>query len=178
MARHGRERHADKPAEREVETVEEESGAVIFYCMRGQYTFSLPEYERDEVGDIVLVNGKKKRLVNIDADGVKHAVEVSYKFERVPVRDPKTGKTSAIIHLGRFVVEENDPRREDLLAKLADARKTPINGILTEDEYKLQHNPEAFSFEKEKILLSGQLVELKDENEALRAKLAEAGITV
>jgi hypothetical protein len=170
MAR--KEKAEPKAAETKVENV-------IYYCNRGQYTFSIPEYEVDEFGNVVTdEKGKKKKLVTVDADGGKHAAQKDYKFERVPVRDPKSGKTSAVIHLGRFVITEDDPMHDELIAACERARKNPITGVVTEDEYKLQHNPEAFGFEKEKLALSNELSATKDENEALRKRLAEAGITV
>jgi signal peptidase I len=163
----------------ETKAAEMEKGNVIFYCDRGQYTFSLPEFERDEFGNIITdEKGKKKHLVTVDADGGKHKAYKDYKFDRVPVKDPKSGKTSAIIHLGRFVVTPDDENRDELLAAMVRAMKNPINGVMTEDQYKAQHNPEAFGFEKEKLALANEVTAVKDENAALRAKLAEAGITV
>ena len=156
-----------------------EKGNVIFYCDRGQYTFSLPEFERDEFGEFITdEKGRRKQLITIDADGGKHKAYKDYKFDRVPVKDPKTGKTSAIVHLGRFVVTSNDENRAELLAAMDRAIKNPINGVMTEDDYKKNHNPEAFGFEKEKLALANEVASVKDENAALRAKLAEAGITV
>ena len=152
---------------------------VIYYCVKGQYTFQLPEYERDAFGEIIEENGKKKKLYTTDADGNnKIPVLTKYQFERLPVRDLHSGKTSAIVFLGRFIVRKDDDRYDDLIKAIEAARKNAMNGVKTEEEYKSEHNPEAFAFEKEKVALSGENSELRDENAELRKKLEAAGITI
>ena len=151
-----------------------------FYCMRGEYTFVISELETDAFGDIEKnAAGKPKHKFTQDADGNnKVAVTRTIKFERMPIKDPKTGKTSAIHHVGRLIVQGNDARRDDILAVIAQAMKNRYNEILTEDEYKQQHNPEAYGFEKEKLALKTDNEALKKRNEMLEKTLREKGVLI
>lgn len=152
--------------------------AVIYYCIKGLYSFVIPEYERDASGEVVIgENGKPKKLFETDANGNnKHEVSIIHKFERFPVIDPKTGKTDALSRIGRFIVEVANPRRDDIIAVIENGRKNKINGILTEDEYKKHSNVEAYRQEQEKKSLVDENTALADENALLREKLAKAGV--
>ena len=157
----------------------EDKKPVVFYCNRGQYTFSLPEYERDEFGKLIVENGKKKKLFVTDADGNnRHVVQVSFQFERVPVKDKKTGKTSAMIHLGRFICDPANERYEDLVRYLADAKKNGLSGLMSEDEYKKDYNAEAYAFEKQVATLNSDMDELRKRNEAMEEVLKQKGFNV
>ena len=154
--------------------------SVIYYCIKGLYSFVIPEYERDATGEIVIgSNGKPKVLFVTDANGNnRHQVDVLFKFERFPIKDEKTGKTDMLQRVGRFIIEPENPRRDDIINAIEEGRKNKLNGILTEDEYKRHSNAEAFRQEQEKNLLKDKNVELQDENAMLREKLAKAGIEV
>lgn len=154
--------------------------SVIYYCIKGLYSFVIPEYERDASGEIVIGgNGKPKVLIESDANGNnRHEITINHKFERFPIKDPKTGKTDMLQRVGRFIVEVDNPRRDDIIATIENGRKNKINGIMTEDEYKKHSNAEAFRQEQEKNALKDDNAALADENATLREKLAKAGIEV
>lgn len=155
-----------------------EKAQKTYYCTKGQYSFALHEYERDEYGKVIVnEQGKPKKLYATDNEGNnKHAVYIHYKFDRVPIKDPKTGKTSAMEFLGRLIVDPSNERYDDIIAHLENARKNKYSGILTEDEYKNLHNPDAYAFEKKLAMYETENTELKDYNEKLRKKLEDAGI--
>lgn len=152
----------------------------VFYCIKGEYSFTLPEYERDGFGQIIRNDaGQPKQLFEMDANGNNRVpVTRKFKFERVPVKDPKTGKTSALIFLGRFVVSADNDRYDDLIAHLEEARKNAYNGVCTEDEYKAQHNPEAHAAEKVAAAAMAENESLRRANESLAARLRDAGIPI
>lgn len=150
---------------------------VVYYCTKGQYTFTIPEYERDEFGAVVKKDGVPKVLYVTDDNGNnRHSVHIHIQFERVPVKDPKTGKTNAMHFLGRLIVQPENERYDDIIAYLEKAKKNAYNGLKTEDEYKEMHNPDAYAFEKRMSMYETENTELKEYNEKLRKKLEEAGI--
>ena len=152
----------------------------IYYCTKGQYTFSIPEYERDEFGEVIKNEyGKPKILFATDIDGNnQHAVFIHLSFERVPVKDPKTGKTNAMIFLGRFIINPGHERYTDIIAYIERAKKNPLAGILSEDEYKEMHNPDAFAFEKKLSIYESENTELKKYNAELKQKLENLGVNI
>jgi hypothetical protein len=161
-------------------TVKEDNGVVTFYCNRGEYRFSLPEYERDEFGNVIKnTAGVPKKKYQVDVDGNnKSQLFVNYKFDRIPVRDPASGRTSAMQFLGVFIIRQDNDRREELIAYLMEAKKNSFNGIMTEDEYKNTLNPKAFAMEIENRELSTENDDLRKANIAMAKKLREIGINV
>ena len=65
----------------------------------------------------------------------------------------------------------------DLRDYLNNARKNKHSHILTEDEYKLQQNPEFFHSEKEVVELQNANEDLRKRNEELIEKLKAQGIS-
>lgn len=157
-----------------------EKRAVTYYCIKGEYTFSIPEYEKDEFGEIVKnEQGKPKILYATDVDGNnRHPIHRHLKFERVPIKDSKSGKTNAMVFVGRFIVAPEYDRYDDVVTYLESARRNSLSGILTEDQYKKQHNPDAYEFEKKVLLYATENEELKAYNEKLRQRLIEAGVAL
>jgi hypothetical protein len=157
------------------------NAVVKFYCTKGQYTFAMPVYERDGFGEIITQNGRPKKLIETDSDGNnRHGVFESFKFDRLPIKDPKTGKTSAMVFIGVFAISPEFPnrwsRKEELVDYLALAAKNVHTGIMTEDQYKKFHNPEAYTVMKEKEDLAIYNAKLAEENFKLKAKLSAAGV--
>jgi hypothetical protein len=151
--------------------------AVTYYCTRGQYTFHIPVYERDEIGEILIKDGKRVQVITMDADGNNRVrVSESVKFDRFPVIDPKTKKTDATMNIGRMIVEPSNPRYEELIEAIEKGRKNLYNAILTEDEYKNFVNPIAFQHEQEKEVLIAKNETIEAENARLKALLEEKGI--
>jgi hypothetical protein len=150
---------------------------VTYFCTRGQYTFHIPLYERDEVGEILRKDGKPVQVINMDTEGNHrvHAVE-SVKFDRFPVIDPKTKKTDATMNIGRIVIDSTNPRYEELVEAIEKGRKNLYNAILTEDQFKGFVNPLAFQHEKEKEALVAKNETIEAENVHLKALLEEKGI--
>jgi hypothetical protein len=153
-----------------------------FYCMRGEYVFTLPVYEHDDGGDIVMVKGRPKKVVTTDADGNNpHGEYEQFKFDRLPIKDRATGKTSALVRVGVFLISPEFPnrweRKDELRDYLNNARKNKHSYILTEDEYKLQQNPEFFHSEKEVVELQNANDALQRRNDELMEKLEAQGIS-
>lgn len=147
-----------------------------YYCVKGEYTFTLPVFELDEFGnEIVDANGNKKKMF-LEENGVKKAVEIKHTFTRIPVKDEKTGKTNAMIFLAKYVLEADNPRYEEIEKILDAATRNPYSGVKTEDKYKSEDNPEAFAHEKQMNLYAGENKELKEHNEKLKAALIAAGV--
>jgi hypothetical protein len=166
-----------------VKEAKKEFSPVTFYCTRGELSFALPQYERDGYGEIIKENGRSKRLIVKDNDGNNgHQVFESFKFDRLPIKDPKSGKTSAMIFTGIFVISPEYvlrwARKEELVEYLTLLSKNKHSFILTEDEYKLQRNPDAFAAEKEVMTLKLSNEELKRRNEKLEATLREKEISI
>jgi hypothetical protein len=141
----------------------------------------MPVYERDGFGEIITQNGRPKKLIETDSDGNnRHGVFESFKFDRLPIKDPKTGKTSAMVFIGVFAISPEMParwsRRQELIDYLTLAAKNVHTGIMSEDQYKKFHNPEAYVVMKEKESLVIDNEKLAVENEKLKAKLSAAGV--
>jgi hypothetical protein len=169
-----------KPVMKAKQLKEKVKQVVIYYCTKGQYSFDLHKHEKDAFDKIVKdENGKPKKLFIADTDGNnKREVMEDFKFERLPVKNPKTGKTDATMNIGRFIINPDHPRYQELIDRLEISRKNKYNGILTEDEYKIFVNPIAFQQETEKNALKDQNDDLQSENERLKTLLAEKGVKV
>lgn len=148
----------------------------VYVCTKGEYTFTLPVYELDGFGkEIVDEKGNKKKLY-LEENGVKKAVETKYVFTRIPVKDEKTGKTNAMIFLAKFILEPENDRYDEIEKLLDNATRNAYSGVMTEDNYKSQSNPEAYASEKQMNLYAGENLELKAHNEKLREALRNAGV--
>lgn len=154
--------------------------AKIYYCTKGQYSFTIPEYERDEFGEVVKnEKGKPKVLYATDDNGNnKHVVHIHIVFDRVPVKDAKTGKTNAMVFLGRLIVNPSNERYEDIIEYIEKAKLNTLSGLVTEDEYKELHNPDAYAFEKKLFMYESENTELKEYNANLRQKLESLGVSL
>lgn len=152
----------------------------IYYCTKGQYSFTIPEYERDQYGEVVKNDkGMPKFLYATDDNGNnKHIVNIHIAFDRVPVKDPKTGKTNAMVFLGRLIVEPDNERYDDIISYIEKAKRNPLSGLVSEEEYKEMHNPDAYAFEKKLSMYESENTELKDYNAKLRQKLESLGVTI
>lgn len=165
-----------------VKESKEEFKSATFYCMRGELSFALPEYERDGFGEVVKdAHDRPKKLRVTDQDGNNaHDVFESFKFDRLPVIDPKSNKTSALIFHGIFIISPEFPirwrRKEELVDYLNLVRKNKHSYVLNEDEYRLQRNPEQFAAEKELMTVKLTNEELRKRNEKLEATLREKGV--
>jgi hypothetical protein len=140
---------------------------IIYYCMKGSFTFHLPEFERDAAGDIIYKDEAKLRpmvLYETDADGNnKKKVEKRFSFDRLTLIDERTGKPDATKRRGIFVISPEYPdrweRKEEIIRVIEEARRFAINGLKTEDEYKKEDNSLAYSYSKENETLKDKLEE-------------------
>jgi len=138
--------------------------SIIYYCNKGMPTFHIPEYERDEIGEVVTKNGKPVQMVIRDVDGNNpRKVEKKITFDRLPIIDPKTKKVDASRRIGIFILSPDKgelwERREEIVKFLENAKKTALNGIMTEAEFKKSENALAFSLAQDNENLKTQLEE-------------------
>ena len=151
---------------------------IVFYSTAGCPTFTIPEYERDS-GDNIVIDEKSKKprkLYATDVDGNnRRLIEITHKFERVPHIDPHTGKTDAMKFTGRYILKADDPRRDDILAKIRTLSKNPFTGIISEGEFKTRENAAAYRLEQENVNLKSAVSDLEAKNQALQAKLTSLG---
>jgi hypothetical protein len=136
--------------------------AIIYYCSKGMPTFHIPEYERDSVGDVVMIKGKPSHLVERDADGNNpRKIHKKITFDRHPILDPKTHKPDASRRVGKLIITPESgelwERRQEIVDFLENAKKHALNGIMTEDEFKKGENMLAFTFAQENEGLKTQL---------------------
>jgi hypothetical protein len=139
---------------------------IIYYCNKGTPTFHIPEYETDDAGNIVKIDGKPKKLVLRDADGNNpRKVEKKITFDRLPIIDPKTKKPDASRRVGIFILSPDKielwDRKDEIITLLNDAKKHQLNGILTEAEFKQGENALAFALSEENESLKAQVEELQ-----------------
>jgi hypothetical protein len=145
--------------------------AIIYYCSKGMPTFHIPEYERDDVGDVVMVKDKPKPLVVRDAEGNNpRKIDKKISFDRLPIIDPKTKRPDMSRRVGILVLTPDKGelwnRREEICKVLDEAKKHALNGIMTEAEFKKTENALAFT-------LSQENEEIKSKLEDAQARIAE-----
>jgi hypothetical protein len=150
-------------------------GNVIFYC-KGKFSFQLPKYVTDDNGEIVIENGRAKVKHKLNVEGRDLGPEYeTFAFSPWAILDPKTGKPDPLRPAGQFVVRADDPRHDDMIRTLNEARKHPLNPVYTENEWKNMMNPQAFAVEKQLKSALDENERLASENKALEAKLRELG---
>jgi len=159
--------------------VEAPKTTVMYYCTKGCFSFDIPAFELDEFDKPILnAEGIPKKAFFTDEKGNKTPIMDDYKFDRLPIKNEKTGKTDPTMNIGRFIIDPEHPRAGDLVERLEDARKHKMNGILTEEEFKKYTNPLAFQHETEKNALKNEKDALQSENERLKKMLGEQGVEV
>jgi hypothetical protein len=176
----------EKKKEPIIQLIEETPEAVkypIYYCNRGQYVFQLPVYEKDENDEIVKVNGRAKKAYAFDNEGNnRRELKQDFKFDRLPVIDPKTGKPDAKLLIGIFVISPEFPlrweRRDELVSYLELSRKNAHTHVVSESDYKKSRNPEAFIKEQEISSLKMTIEQLRLENERIKDKSKDSGVTI
>ena len=156
---------------------------VAYYCRKGEYTFQLPVYELDDGGKVKRVNGRPKKVRTTDPEGNNARFEYqTFKFDRLPIKDRDTGKTSARHFVGQFIISESFPdrweRKDELIEYLNTQLKNAHAHLQTADEYQKSLNPEAFQSGKQVDELKLTVEELQQNNEALKAKLKASGISI
>lgn len=155
-----------------------------YYCLRGQYAFALDVWEKDINGEVVKnQKGNPVPVKVTDTDGNNpHKIHQAFKFDRLPILDPKTGRTNPLIHHGIFVISEDNPerweRRQELIEYLEKSRKNPHAHVVNLDDYKKQRNPEAFAMEQKFVDLKATNAQLEADKKVLMDKLEAAGISI
>jgi hypothetical protein len=154
---------------------------IIYYCMKGSFTFHLPEFERDAAGDIIYKDTEKLRPLikyETDVDGNnKKRIEKKFAFDRLTVIDEKTHKPDASKRRGIFVLSPEYPdrweRKDEIIKIIEEAKRFAVNGLKTEDEYKKEENSLAFSFSKENDALKDRLGEAEKRIAELEEQLTK-----
>lgn len=160
---------------------------MIYYCVnRIEFAFDLHELELDEAGKPIINpdTGKYRHsyIVN-DESGKKSPIFKSYKFDRLPVLDPKTGKPDPTAFACSFVIQADDPRRDDLYAKIEQMRRNSLNMIITETQWQQHVNSAAYLLQKKVEKLENDYddekklnASLYEKNKALEDKLRKMGV--
>lgn len=158
----------------------EQKKNVIYYCIKGICSFSVPEYERDEFRQVITdSHDNKKMLMEFDVDGNnKHQVFKKYQFDRLPIIDKKTNKTDATKNYGQFVVHHEDDRYDDIIAAIEKIRLNPLNGIMNTEQFGKHENEAEYRQRVENNRLKDENKDLKSENDELREKLRKQGLDI
>ena len=144
----------------------EQKKPVQFFCYQNEYTFPLDKFEMENGAFKLDEKGKRIPTMLEDANGNnKRHTHESFSFSRAPVKDPITGKTDPMKPLCTFVCEPDDPRFEEKVAYLTKQSKNAISKVCTEEKYRKERNPEAFSAIQREATLKTRMQELEEELE-------------
>lgn len=139
---------------------------VQFFCYQNEYTFSLDKFEMEGGAFKLDQSGKRIPTMLEDANGNnKRHTHESFSFSRVPAKDPITGKTDPMKPLCVLVCEPDDLRFEDKVAYLTKQTKNALSKVVTEEKYRKERNPEAFSATQREATLKTRVQELEEELE-------------